>query len=201
MKRIFLFLMVTAFIFSANAQKIKLVEGDVGFLKGQDKLKVEFTYDNMKIGKTQEKDYTAKKVKEKNKDEAGSGDAWLEKWENDKQEAYPRFFTRMFNVMLSKRDVSIDKNADDAEYIMIVNTSFIEPGYNVGISSKRASANMDVSLVSKDDPGKVLAKFSITKSPGNSMFGSNYSTVDRVGGCYENAAAALASYFIKKKSF
>ena len=202
MKKVFLFLGLFAFIFTANAQKLKLVEGNVdSYLKGQKLLKVEFTYDHMKVGKMTEEAYVAKKVKDYNKKHPGTGDEWKEKWENDKTEAYPDFFIRMFNMMMGKTEVRVDKNAEDADYIMIVNTSFIEPGFNVGIQSKRASANMEVSIVAKDDPGKVLAKFTITKSPGNSMFGPNFSTVDRVGGCFENAASSMAGYFLKHDIF
>lgn len=201
MKKAFLFLGLFAFIFTANAQKVKLVEGNLDYLKGQKLLKVEFTYDHMKVGKMTEEDYVAKKVKDYNKKHPGSGDEWKEKWEKDKQESYPEYFIRSFNLFMGKTEVKVATDADDAEYIMIVNTSFIEPGFNVGIQSKRASANMEVSIVSKDNPEKVLAKFAITKSPGNSMFGPNYSTVDRVGGCFENAASGLAGYFLKNDTF
>jgi len=202
MKKYLLFLIVMAFVFSGHAQRFKLVEGNVdGYLKGQKLLKVEFTYDNLKVGKMTEEDYVAKKVKDYNKKKPGSGDEWKEKWENDKENAYPDFFIRMFNMVMGKSEVRVDKNAEDADYIMIVNTSFIEPGFNVGIQSKRASANMEVRIVSKDDPGKTLAKFTLIKSPGNTMFGADYSTKDRIGGCFENAASSLAGYFIKHKTF
>jgi hypothetical protein len=106
----------------------------------------------------------------------------------------------MFN-MWKKKIATVDVEANDAQYIMVVNTTFIEPGYNVGISSKRPVANMEVIIVEKDNRGKELAKFTVTKSPGGSMFGSGYTFRDRVGGCYENAANAMASYFVRKKTF
>jgi hypothetical protein len=202
MKKITLLLVVMAFVLSGHAQKLKLVEGNVdNYLKGQKLLKVEFTYDNLKVGKMTEEDYIAKKVKDYNKKNSGSGDEWKEKWEHDKNEAYPYYFIRMFNMAMGKTEVRVDKDAEDADYIMIINTSFIEPGFNVGIQSKRASANMEVSIVSKDDPEKALAKFTITKSPGSTMFGGNYSTVERVGGCFENAGSAMAGYFLRKHTF
>ena len=71
----------------------------------------------------------------------------------------------------------------------------------MGISSKRASANMEVTIVAKATPDKVLVKLTISKSPGNLFFGANYSITDRVGGCYQNAALSLGSYFISKKVF
>ncbi len=201
MKRVFMLLVMGAIMFSARAQKVKLVDGDLAFLKGQKVLKLEFTYDkNMKIGKMKADDYVNKKVSEKNKKKAGAGDDWLKKYRADLDTAFPRYFEHMFN-MWKKKIATVDVEANDAQYIMVVNTTFIEPGYNVGISSKRPVANMEVTLVSKDDPGKELAKFTVTKSPGNSMFGSGFTFKDRVGGCYENAANAMASYFVRKKTF
>ena len=201
MKKLLLSVMVLAFVFTANAQKVKLVDGKLDFLKGQKELKLKFTYDkDMKIGKMKMDDYINKKVKERNDKEPGSGDLWKEKFQSDLDTAFPRYFENMFN-MWKKKIATVDVNAAAADYIMVVNTTFVEPGYNVGISSKRPTANMEVSFVKADDPYKVLAKFTITKVPGNSMFGSGYTFKDRVGGCYENAANALAGYFVRKKTF
>ncbi len=200
MKKLLLSVMVLAFVFTASAQKVKLVDGKLDFLKGQKELKLKFTYDkDMKIGKMKMDDYINKKVKERNKKEPGSGDLWKEKFQADLDTVFPRYFENMFN-MWKKKIATVDVNAA-ADYIMVVNTTFLEPGYNVGISSKRPTANMEVYFVKADDPSKVLAKFTITKVPGNSMFGSGYTFKDRVGGCYENAANALAGYFVRKKTF
>jgi len=201
MKNVFLLLVTLVFAVTLNAQKVKLVEGKLGFLKDQSELKVEFTYNNMKIGKTTSQDYVNDKVSDKNKDEAGAGDEWLLKWQNDLDTTFPSHFIKHFNVMISKDNVKLSRDNDEANYILVVNTNFIEPGYNVGISSKRASANMEVNIVSKDNPDEVLATFSISKSPGTSMFGSSYSASDRIAGCYENAATRLAGYFMSKKTF
>ncbi len=193
-------LAMVAIVYGANAQKVKLIDGNLNFLKGQKVIKAEFTYNNMKIGKMKAEDYINKKVTEKNKKKAGAGDLWLKQFKADLDTAFPRYFLNMFN--LYKKHVAVaDLEGADAQYTMIINTIFLEPGYNVGISSKRPVANMEVLIVAKDNPEKVLAKFMITKAPGNSMFGSGFTFKDRVGGCYENAATRLASYFIKKKTF
>ena len=54
-------LMLVCLVITAYAQKIKLLEGDLGSLKGQTSLKTEFEYD-MSVGKfDKEEDYIAKK--------------------------------------------------------------------------------------------------------------------------------------------
>jgi len=200
MKRTFVLLAMMAIVLSVSAQKVKLVDGNLKFLKGQKEIKTEFTYNNMKIGKMKADDYINKKVADKNKKKPGIGDAWLLEFQADMDTAFPRYFINMFN-MYKKHLAVADLVGVNADYVMKINTVFIEPGYNVGISSKRPEAAMDVSIVAKDNPDKVLAKLEITKAPGGSMFGSGYTFKDRVGGCYENAASRLASYFTKKKTF
>ncbi len=193
--------MMVVLSFVANAQKVKLVDGKLAFLKGQTEVNVVFTYNNLKIGKMTANDYVNKKVTDKNKHAAGSGDEWKTKWQKDLDTTFPSHFVKAFNIMLHKKGVTIQNDNNEAEYIFVINTSFVEPGYNVGISSKRATANMSVDVVDRANPKKVLAKFTITKSPGNSLFGTNYSSTDRIAGCYENAAERFANYFLGKKVF
>ena len=58
-----------------NAQRIKLIEGDLSPLKGTTALNTEFTYDNLKVGDFKnEDDYIQKKKDDYNKKEAGRGD-------------------------------------------------------------------------------------------------------------------------------
>ena len=202
MKNAIVVIAMFAFVIDANAQKVKLEDGDLDFLKGQKILKVEFTYDeNMKIGKKDADDYIASKVKSKNKKKPGSGDEWKEEFLADREESYEPHFIKMFNFIYNKLGVSISPNAPGAEYVMVVNTTFIEPGYDIGFQSKRAMANMDVYFTSLDDRDKKLAKISITKAPGDAILGSSYVAADRIGGCYESAAGELAGFLHKKKAF
>ena len=196
-------LLILAFVAVSGAsfaQKLKLKNGDLSVLKGQKEVLVKFTYEGLKIGKMPVEEYVNKKVTEKNKKKPGSGDQWLKKWQRDLDSVFPRHFVNHFNAMGKLKHVKMHRTGD-AKYMFVVNTTFIEPGYNVGISSKRASANMVVTLVAVSDPGKPLATITISKSPGNSMFGANYSSADRIAGCFETAGEYLASFLIRKKAF
>lgn len=202
MKKIIVAIALIVYVLPLNAQKIKLEEGNLDFLKGQKILKVEFTYDkNMKIGKKDADDYIESKVKSKNRHKKGSGDEWKEKFLADREDSYEPHFIKMFNFIYKKLGVAISPNGLDAEYVMIVNTTFIEPGYDIGIQSKRAMANMDVYITPVDDRDKILAKLAITKAPGDAVLGSSYVAADRIGGCYESAAGELAGFLHKKKAF
>ncbi|MDY6800622.1 MAG: hypothetical protein SVU94_05295, partial [Bacteroidota bacterium] len=64
-----------------KAQKINIVEGDLGFLKGESVVNLEYDYSDMSVGKFEhEADYIAKKKAEYNEKEAGRGDKWEESW-------------------------------------------------------------------------------------------------------------------------
>ena len=73
MKKILSLVIVGLFsIGLVSAQKVKVLKGDLAFLKGQSKLNVEYVYDGMKVGKKQtEEEYIKEKTTEANKKEAG----------------------------------------------------------------------------------------------------------------------------------
>jgi len=76
MKKYFIALISLVFALNMQAQKIKLVDGDLKFLKGQDEIGVQFTYDeNMKVGAGTEAEYIDKKMAQmkKNPDRGKNG--------------------------------------------------------------------------------------------------------------------------------
>ena len=127
---------------SGFAQKIKLIEGDLKPLKGQTSIDIELTYDNLRVGKFEkEKDYIEQKKADYNTKEAGKGDKWAAAWEDDKVARYKPRFTEMFT-----ESMKMTKKAEST-YTIIFNTTFIEPGFNVGVMRKNAYINGDAIIV------------------------------------------------------
>ena len=63
-------LLLFAFPGNIQAQKVKVTEGSIDAIKGETSINLEFTYDNMKVGKfDKEEDYVSKKKEEYNKKE------------------------------------------------------------------------------------------------------------------------------------
>lgn len=198
MKKYFIALISLVFALNMQAQKIKLVEGDLKFLKGQDEIGVQFTYDeNMKVGAGTEAEYIEKKMADADEKEPGSGEKWKEAWYADRTEHYQPKFIELFEKVLEKREVILLEDGESTTYTMIVHTTFIEPGFNVGVMSKKASVNMTVTFVETADPSKVMAKFTIMKSPGTPV----YDAGGRVGESYAKAAKSFAKYLLDKKAF
>ena len=184
---------------SAQAQKIKLVSGDLSFLKGQKDLLVEFVYpEDMKVGKMLEADYIKKKQSEAEAKEAGTGEKWLRMWKADREEHYQPKFIELMNTYLEKKHVQVSDDATAALYKIVVTTTFIEPGFSVGIAHKPASVNLSISFV-EIATGKEMAKITIDKSPGTAAF--DYDSGYRIGEAYAKAGKELAKFLLKKKAF
>jgi hypothetical protein len=198
MKTRLLFIVAMLVTFGMNAQKIKLTEGNTNFLKGQDVLGITFTYDeNLKIGPGTEAEYMEKKMTDAEEDEPGGGEAWKKAWYADRTEHFQPKFIYLFEKGLAKKEVVLLENDENAKYTMIVNTTFIEPGFNVGMASKKAEVSMNITFVETANPQNVMAVYTILKSPGTAM----YDLGARVGESYAKAAKELAKLLLKEKAF
>lgn len=184
---------IALFSIHAEAQRIKLTEGSLAALKDEKKIATEFTYDNIKVGKyDKEEDYIKDKKEEYNKKEAGKGDTWAKNWIDDRKYRYEPKFNELFT---KGSEIEVDKNA---KYTLIFKTTFIEPGYNVGVWRHNAELNGEVWIVETADKNKVIAKLSVDKALGRLM-GFDYDTGVRIAETYADAGKALGK-FIKSKS-
>lgn len=178
----------------ANAIKVRAT-GDINLLKSVKQMEVQFTYDNMIVGSMPEEAYINKKVEEYNAKEAGRGDNWHKVWESDKQNVYPISF-----LELLEKSCNIKECKDgECEYLMIVNTSFFEPGFNVGIVRRNAEISVTCKIVKKSDPSHVLAEIIVLHSPGRTAMGYDYSVASRVTEAYAKAGKEVGRKIKKGK--
>ena len=181
----------------SHAQKIALKSGSVASLGTLSEIRVEYTYDNMMVGKYKEADYLKKKVEKYNKKEPGKGDQWQLDWVSDREMKFQPRFQDGFNNFCNILGVSFkaDPNAG-GKYRMVVHTTFTEPGYNIVYSSKSASINAEVTFF--DESNAEMAKVAITNSPGSGLFEMDYDTGIRIQEAYANAGRELAAYILEK---
>ncbi len=201
MKKVLFLILIASLAFSSQAQKIKLQDGNLKFLKGVKDLGVEFTYENLTVGKLTEEQYIANKVEDANDREPGSGENWPELWYGDRPDHYEPKFIELFNIIMLEKGVTLTESVESVDYKMIVKTTFIEPGFNVGIMRKSALINLIIDFVATDDPTTILATFTIDKSPGGTPFGYDYDSGIRVGEAYAKASKYFAKYLLKKNVF
>ncbi|UII31763.1 hypothetical protein LVD17_26090 [Fulvivirga ulvae] len=181
----------------ALGQKIEVKSGNLDFLKNQKKLKIEYDYSNMGVGKFEkEEDYIKKKVSELNEKEAGSGDQWKENWVTDRKQSFEPKFEDLLNESLKKNNL-VGGNFDDAEYTLILRTVFTEPGFNVGVARKNAYTDLEAVFV-KTGSADPLAIVTIEKSPGRGGMGYDFDTGFRIQESYAKAGKELGQYLVKK---
>jgi hypothetical protein len=178
---------VTLLAGSTYAQKIKVTHGSLDALKNEKEINIEYTYENMGVGKfDNEADYVKKRTAELNAKEPGRGNTWAKAWVADRKDRFePKFdelFTKTGNMTLSK----------NAKYTIIFNTSFVEPGFNVGVMKKNAYIDGEVLIVETADRSKVVAKLTVEKAPGRSFWGNDYDTGERISEAYAMSGKALA---------
>lgn len=181
---------------ATNAQKLKLTKGSLAPLKGEKELLLEFDYSSFAVGKFKnESDYKAKKVDEYNKKEAGRGDKWSEAWDNDKKSRFPEKFIALYNK--TTKGFTVSEGATSAKYKMVVVLTFLEPGFNVGVSSKPASANFVIRYYEVENPDKLVAEITVVGAPGSTVMGMDFDTGLRISECFAITAKRLAALTAK----
>lgn len=202
MKKSMMLVLTIVVMLQLQAQKIKVADGDIKVLKGETLIDLDFTYDDdMKVGKYSEDEYVKKKMAEIDEDEPGAGKKWKAAWYEDRSVHFEPKYMQLINQYAADKDVIFRPGMRDAKYKMIVNTVFIEPGFNVGVARKNASIDLEITIVPVGNEEKVLAKIMLYDSPGRSMSYGDYDVGVRVGEAYAKAGKEIAKFLIKKKAF
>lgn len=193
MKQLFVALFLIACGVTTNGQSVNL-NGKLDALKGQKEIMVEYTYNDMKVGKMTETEYVNKKVSEYNAKEAGRGDKWKGDWVADRTGRFEPQFEELFNEY--SNNIKITEKAKTG-YTLQVNTDFTEPGFNVYAVKKRAKIDLTVRVI-ENATKKEIATIEIKNSPGRDVMGYDYDTGSRIQEAYAKAGKELGKLFNKK---
>ncbi|MFA7686284.1 MAG: hypothetical protein WCY25_00295 [Moheibacter sp.] len=193
--KLFLVVMV-AFVATVSAQKLKVESGDFNFLKGQTELKVVFDFDKTTFynEKMSEEEYIAKRTKEIG-DEKGKAEAdkWLADWESSKANS---FIDKFISSMNKNMKISASKDSD-AKYTLIVETTWIYPGWFAGVMKQPAKVSTSLKFVETANPGNVLLVINSKDAPGDSYMGVANNN-DRIAEGYAKTGKSLAKLIAKK---
>lgn len=177
------------FVLTANAQKIKTIEGDIAVLKGETTMNIEFTYNDMSVGKFEhESEYVEKKKTEYNAKESGRGDSWAKSWIADRKMVFEPKFIDLF-----EKSTNMVVKAT-AKYTIIFHTTTTEPGYNIYISHKNAEIDAEATVVETANRSKIIAVISIKNAPGRTFMGNDFATGDRIAECYAVSGKKLGKF-------
>lgn len=179
------FLSIVAFfavVQYSYAQKLKVTQGDLKALSGENTLNVIYQYSPMGVGKFErEADYLAKKKEEYNEKEAGRGDKWELAWVSDREERFEPQFEELFNKHAGKIKVGDNPSA---KYTLIIKTTFTEPGFNVYVARKNARIDGEAWIVPTNDLSNPIATISFVNAPGRTFGGYDYDTGTRIQEAY-----------------
>ena len=81
-----------------------------------------------------------------------------------------------------------------AKYTILFNTTFIEPGFNVGVASKPAYINGIAFIVETKNKSNIIAEISIDNAKGIMPMGTDFASSWRIGESYARAGRELARF-------
>jgi len=191
MKKKVLLLLCLGVAITLNAQKFKVTQGSLSPLKGETSFNVQFTYENMTVGKKTEVQYVEEKTENYNKKETGRGNKWAKAWVDDREKMFEPKFIELF----CKSNLSISH--EPQKYTLIFNTSFTEPGWNVGVSRASAYISGVVTIVETENPSNVIAEISVERAPGRDAMGYDFATGTRIAEAYAVTGKKLPKFIMK----
>ena len=188
-KRIILLILLLASGSFLNAQRVKLIEGDLGSVRAEKTFNLEFRYDSLSVGKFHnEQDFVNKKIAERNKKHPGDGDAWAKSWVDQRKEAFEPRFTSEFERSSGK------KSSASSKYTLVFHTTFIEPGFSTSgiLIHKNPELAGEIFVVETDNRSRIIARLSMEKVIGQA--GSHFETGENLDGAYGEAGMLVGSF-------
>lgn len=178
---------------------MKVVSGNLGFLKGEKTLNVEYVYDGLTVGKITEQAYTDEKVAGYNRKEAGKGDKWLQAWKSDRAARFEPKFEELINKQFSSRkvDLNVRKNPE-AKYTLVLKTTNLEPGWNAAVMRRPALVSTRAEFFEAKNRDKELAVITILEAPGRDAMGYDFDVGYRLQEGYAKTGKELGIFLYKK---
>lgn len=172
------------------AQKKKVLSGDFKSLKGISEYNLVFDYSNLKVDKFDtEEEFLADKMKKR--EEKGTDEDFRKSWFSDREERYEPKFIESFNKRFDG-EVKADRKLTSAKYTATVKTTWIYPGYNVGVMRQPAKVDAIITIVENANPSNILLTVKYEKALGNGAMGFDYNSGYRISEAYAKLAKEFA---------
>jgi hypothetical protein len=190
---------VKAQMYGAVAGMAALNSGDIATLDNVKLVNIAYDYSEAGVGAyRKEQDYLEKRSAEMNEKKPGTGDKMVQGWQDGKKNRYEPKFEELFSKY-GKDDLEMEgKNyATTNDVTLLVKTTFIEPGVNVGVYKKPAYVDME--CIFKDKTGKELVSFFVKNCQGSQAMGFDYDVSSRLVESYAKAAKTLVGAIAKER--
>ncbi|MEP3837844.1 MAG: hypothetical protein ABJM36_09355 [Algibacter sp.] len=190
-------LLFTSLIF---AQKMKIIDGNFDFIKGQKEINVEFNYDNLKLFKDNltNKEYVEQRSADLEEKGKGKGKAWKKTWEASREIIYaPKFIELMNRDLYEKQGITFEEGLTEAKYTLTVDVVWIYPGWNAAVMRQPAKLSTVLKFVETANRDNVALEITSQNAPGN-RFGGTFSNEDRIGEGFAKTGKTLSKLIMKK---
>ncbi len=191
--------MVSMFLISCGST-VKYKEGDNtrSFMQGTDKILVKFDYSAVRVGKfATEAEYIENRMAEIDEKEPGKGDEWRVKWEEQKDSVFEHQFIKLMNDQTGKKGVFAGTDFNDAPLTMMVHVTFIEPGWNIGISRRNAEVSMTIEIYKTGDMNNPLVVYEMNRLQGVGAMGFDFDAGYRIGQSFARGGRDLGKFLVK----
>ena len=111
------------------------VSGNLKELKGVTAIRMEYDYSNFSVGDVTESEYVSRKMAEREMAKPGEGEIWKEKWLQDRW-WFMNLSMRIYSDVITGI-IKLGKQVE-SDVVMLVKTTFIEPGFYTGTRRKPA---------------------------------------------------------------
>ena len=203
MKKVNLFPLVVfiliSIVFTSCGPHVMLKSGErkLSYMRAEKSICLVFDYSNMSVGEYEkEESYVSKKVEKKNKKEPGSGNDWKEKWYGQRKSIFEPKFETLINKYVNEKNLYISRDNKNTNYTIIVQVTFMEPGFNIGIMSKPAEINTKIMFVKSDKSDNPISVFEINKIRGRDVAGYDFAVSARLAESYAKCGKMLGKYII-----
>ncbi|MBQ4821321.1 hypothetical protein [Aquimarina sp. MMG016] len=179
----------------------KKLEGSIKNLKGIAEYNLVFDYENLKVHKFDTEEEFLKDKMDKREEKhpgEGRGEKFKKSWFADRENLYEPKYIESFNKRFKKQEVKVDKGLESAKYTMLVKTTWIYPGYNVGVMKQPSKVNATITVYETANPDNVLCSVAYKNMPGATFGGGDYNSGIRIAESYAKLAKEMAKYIIKK---
>lgn len=185
--------------FCVNAQAIQITKGNFDFLDEVNSLHIVYDYKDVVISKyPTEEAYLNEKQHDLNKNKAGSGDSWREQWLTDRTRYFnPTFEKRFFKYL---RKASKASNKQSASHLMILQITYMEPGFKVHYAEKSAEINITAHFLKIQEPRDTLATVEFNRCRGKETGVGDQDTRERLVDAFRICGKELGK-FIRKNAY
>ncbi len=179
----------------------KKLEGNIKNLKGISEYNLVFDYEGLKVHKFEtEEDFLKEKMdkREAKYPGEGRGERFKKSWFADRENLYEPKYMDSFNKRFKKQEVKALKGLESAKHTMVVKTTWIYPGYNVGVMKQPSKVNATITVYETANPDNILCSVAYKNMPGSNFYGADYNSGMRIAESYAKLAKEMAKYIIKK---